>query len=290
MIKQGRLKNDIVFEVINGLIMMLVVVVTVYPFLNIIALSFSKTTTIGLSLLPKEFTLINYTRVIENNLIWVGLQNTIIRVIVGTSLTLIVMIMFAYTLSKKDLPGRVFLTLFIVFTMFFDGGLIPRYILIKNLHLMNTMWALVLPRLIDTFALIVMRNYMMSLPDSLEESAKIDGASYFRILFSIIAPISMPIIATVILWTAVWHWNAWFDVLLYIKDYDKMVLQYVLRRIVIEGASDTMNVMMESVNEIVPAESIKAAAIIFSTIPILIVYPFLQKYFVKGIMVGSLKG
>ena len=131
---------------------------------------------------------------------------------------------------------------------------------------------------------------MMSLPDSLEESAKIDGASYFRILFSIIAPISMPIIATVILWTAVWHWNAWFDVLLYIKDYDKMVLQYVLRRIVIEGASDTMNVMMESVNEIVPAESIKAAAIIFSTIPILIVYPFLQKYFVKGIMVGSLKG
>lgn len=279
-----------IFEAVNVFFMALVVIISVYPFLNILVLSFSSTSTIGLSLIPKGSTVENYLRVFRNDLLWVGLKNSVIRVIVGTGLSLVVMTMFAYALSKKDLPLRKFLTIMVLITMFFNGGLIPNYILVRNLGLMNNIGALVLPNLVDSFALIVMRNYFMALPAGLEESAKIDGAGYFKTLAAIVVPISKPILATVVLWRAVWHWNAWFDVMLYIKSYGDMTLQYILRRIVIEGASDAMNAMMESVTAVIPPENIKAASIIFSTVPILMVYPFLQRYFVKGVMVGSLKG
>lgn len=281
---------DRIFDFVNYLMMFTILFVTIYPFLNILALSFSGVSKIGLSILPKDFTVINYKNVATNPMIWIGYKNTIIRVLVGTSITLIVTILTAYPLSKKDMPFRTAVTLFIVFTMFFDGGMIPSYILIKKLKMFDTIWALVLPRLVDTFALIVMRNYFMTLPESIEEAAKVDGAGYFKTLVLIILPISGPIIATIVLWTAVWHWNSWFDALLYAQKYKNTVLQMVLRRIVIEGTAESISVATESAETIANPDIIKAATIIFSTAPILIIYPFLQKYFVKGVVVGAVKG
>jgi len=174
--------------------------------------------------------------------------------------------------------------------MFFSGGMIPDYMLVRDIGIYDTIWALVFPRLIDTFNLLIMRNYMMSLPTSLEESARIDGATEPRILVSIIIPLCKSIIATVALWTMVNHWSWWFDSLLYIKDSEKMVLQVVMRRIVLEGTTQMMDQSGFQDEMMVNAEGLKAAVVVVTTIPIVCVYPFLQKYFVKGILVGSLKG
>jgi putative aldouronate transport system permease protein len=284
--------SDKIFDAVNITFMILVFIVTLYPFVNVLSLSFSGVANVGLTIIPQKWTLHNYETVITNPLIWIGYKNTFIRVGVGTSLSLLVMIMLAYPLSKKDMPGRTLVTLFIVFTMFFRGGMIPDYILIRKLGLFNSLWSLILPRLVDTFALIIMRNYFMTIPDSIEESAKIDGASYYDILFKIIIYLSGPILATVVLWRAVWHWNDWFFPMLYVNKYESSVLQLVLRRIVIEGSSEYMSLAAEDVNQkaVENPDNIKAATIIFSTLPILCFYPFLQKYFVKGVVVGSVKG
>lgn len=284
--------SDIVFNAFNYLFMVMVAVLTIYPFLNVISLSFSRFARTTLSILPEQWTLANYEQVIRNPLIWIGYKNTLIRVGLGTGLSLITMIMLAYPLSKRDLPFKTPITLFIVFTMFFYGGMIPDYILVRNLGLFESLWALILPRLVDTFALIVMRNYFMTLPVSIEESARMDGASYFQILFRIVVYLSGPIIATVVLWRAVWHWNDWFFPMIYVNAYEKSVLQLVLRRIVIEGSADFMSIAAEDASQqtIENPDNLKAATIMFSTLPILMFYPFLQRYFVKGVVVGALKG
>jgi len=214
-------------------------------------------------------------------------MNTIVRVALGTIITTFVCILTAYPLSKKFLPDRKFFTAFMVFTMFFSGGLIPMYILIKSLKYINTVWALVIPSAIPTFSMLIIRNYFMTIPDSLEESAKIDGANDFFILFSIVVPLSLPILATTVLWTIVGHWNAWFDAMLYITNSRKQVLQAILRQIVIVG---TMDQLEFEAHMYASPESLKAATIIVGTLPIIMVYPFVQKYFIKGIMIGSLKG
>jgi len=201
------------------------------------------------------------------------------------------MVLTAYPLSKKHFPHRGFWTGFIVFTMFFSGGLIPTYMVVKGLGLLNTVWALILPGLVPAYNMIIVRNYFMSISPSLEESAKLDGANDFTILLRIILPVSMPIIATVTLWTIVGHWNSWFDSMIYSQNARKQVLQVVLRRIVLEGSNEVvnMNAGMDDMSSVSP-DNIKAATIMVATFPILMVYPFIQKYFVKGIMVGSLKG
>jgi putative aldouronate transport system permease protein len=232
----------------------------------------------------------NYHKVFINQYIGYGFLNTLTRLVIGSPLTLIVTIMAAYPLSKRNLPNRAFWTGFFVFTMFFSGGMIPDYLVVRQVGIYNTPWALVLPRLVDTFNLLIMRNYMMSLPESLEESAKIDGASDLTVLSRIILPLSLPIIATVGLWTMVNHWSWWFDSLLYIKDAKGMVLQVVMRRIVLEGTMQMMDQSGFQDETMVNADGLKAAVIMVTTIPIVCVYPFLQKYFVKGILVGSLKG
>lgn len=204
---------------------------------------------------------------------------------------MILMVLTAYPLSKRNFPNRNIWTLIIVFTMFFKGGLIPDYLLVKTLNLDNSIWALVLPGAIDTFSMIIMRNYIMSLPDSLEESAKIDGASQLTVLIKIILPLSKPIIMTILLWVIVAHWNAWFDCLIYIRDSGKYVLQAVLRKIVLDAAPQFSDMSMDIQDESLPSEEvIKCATIIVSSLPIMLVYPFIQKHFVKGILVGSLKG
>jgi putative aldouronate transport system permease protein len=201
--------------------------------------------------------------------------------------------MGAYALSKKYFPHRTFWTFIIVFTMFFSGGLIPTYLLVKDLGLINRYAAMILPSLVSAFNLVIMRNFFSSIPDDYEESCMIDGANRFVIFFTIIVPLSMPILATVGLWLVVGHWNSWFDVLLYIQDDTKFTLQIILRRIILSGTQQlvdmtTGGVFFEETNS--SPEGLKAASIYIATIPILCTYPYIQKYFVKGIMIGSLKG
>jgi putative aldouronate transport system permease protein len=285
--------GDIIFIVILYCFMVIVCLAMLYPFLYLLSSSLGGSVTMGLSLIPKEITLEGYRRVAGNQFIAAGFRNTIARVLLGTALTVFCTIITAYPLSKKYFPDRSFWTGFLVFTMFFSGGLIPEYLLVRSLGIYNTIWALVLPGLISTYNMIIMRNFFMSIPAELEESARIDGANDISILFTIIIPISGPIIATVLLWTMVGHWNAWFDSMIYISSASKHVLQQVLRRIVMEGTTQLMEMSnySESADFVLAnTDTIKAATIMTATIPILLVYPFLQKYFVKGIMVGSLKG
>ncbi len=286
-----------VVDVIVYLLLGLLALSILFAFLHLLSLSFSPSwvaTKGGIHLVPVDPTLDNYRKVMESQYIWQGYQNTLIRTIAGTVLQLLVTAMGAYTLSKKFYPHRSFWTFLIAFTMFFSGGLIPSYILVVNLGLMDTYAAMILPGLVSAYNLIIMRNYFMSLPEEIEESCMIDGAGRFRIFFQIVLPLSKPILATVALWLAVGHWNAWFDVLLYITKDSMFTLQIVLRRIIISGTQQMLDLnitseLLQSQVQYSP-EGVKAAAIFVATVPILCVYPFIQKYFVKGIMIGSLKG
>ena len=268
-----------------------------FAFQHLLSLSLSPSwvaTKGGIHLIPVELTLDNYRKVLESQYIWQGYQNTLIRTVAGTLLQLFVTALGAYTLSKKFYPHRSFWTFLIVFTMFFSGGLIPTYILVVNLGLMDKYAAMILPGLVSAYNLIILRNYFMSLPEEIEESCMIDGAGRFRIFFRIVLPLSKPILATVALWLAVGHWNAWFDVLLYMTKDSMFTLQIVLRRIIISGTQQMLDLnitseLLQSQVQYSP-EGVKAAAIFVATLPILCVYPFIQKYFVKGIMIGSLKG
>lgn len=291
-ILRGGSLGDRVFGLVVSIVMLFTLVITLYPFLNILSLSFSGAgASYGLGILPRNFSLKAYQMVATNPMIWVGYRNTIVRVALGTTLSLLITVPTAYAWSKRELPFRGFFTAIILFTMFFNGGMIPNYMLIRSYGMMNKVWALVLPRLIDTFALIVMRNFFSGVPQSLEESAFIDGAGSFTILLRIVVPISLPIVATVVMWNAVWHWNAWFDAMLYMQDANKKVLQIVLRNIVLEGTQQVISTAdLGNDRGVSNPDVVKAATVIFTTLPILCVYPFVQKYYVKGITVGAVKG
>ncbi|MBD2843701.1 carbohydrate ABC transporter permease [Paenibacillus sp. IB182496] len=268
--------------------------VMLYPFVHMIAVSLDTPVHAirpGLHLYPLEPTLEAYRQAFRYDGIYYGFTNTIFRTVVGTLLALCIMTMGAYPLSRKYLPHRYPLMMVIVFTMFFSGGLIPSYLLVKSLGLYDSVWVYIIPSLVNTFSFIILRNFFITIPVELEESAKLDGANDIRILYSLVVPLSKPILATVALWTAVYHWNAWFDGLIYIQDQKKIVLQILLRRLVVENLDQELQMAMQQANtQYVVPETMKAAVLMISTLPILIVYPFLQKYFVKGIIVGSLKG
>jgi len=262
----------------------------IYPFLHVLSISLSTPAEAlrpGVHFFPREISFFAWERVLSTESVWRALGVTAFRTIVGTILTLILLSMAAYPLSRKYLPHRGFYTMIIVITMFFGGGLIPTYLLIKSLGLINSIWVYVIPGLFSTFSLLILRNFFMGIPVELEDSAKIDGANDIRILFTIIVPLSMPVLATLALWSAVGHWNAWFDALMYMQDKTKITVQLLLRRLVITNVGDPM--MPVPTAEQAP-ETVKAAIIMFTALPILIVYPFLQRFFVKGIIVGSLKG
>ena len=240
--------------------------------------------------LPTYFSLDSYKNVLSSIYVWYGFFWSILRTVLGTIIALIVGYHYAYALSKRYLPNRGFWTTILIITMFFSGGLVPEYLLVKDLGLRNTIWALVLPGAISAYNITIMRNFLMAMPESLEESARIDGANDLTILYKILFPLSMPIIATVGLWTAVGHWNAWFDSMIYITDPERQVLQVTLRRIVLEGSNQMVSQFGEEIGTKQTSETIKAAVTMVTALPILMVYPFIQKYFVKGVMVGSLKG
>lgn len=272
-------------------ILTLVAAATLIPFLQVVTISLSPPEIVsrpGLHLFPVKLDFSGYQKVFKYQLIWKAYGNTIFRTLLGTGISVLLYIIGAYPLSKSYLPHRKFWTFFIIFTMYFSGGLIPNYLLVNNwLGLSDTIWSLVLPGAMSAYTVVIMRNFFESIPDSLEESAKIDGANDITILFRIMLPLSKASIATISLWSIVYYWNEWFNCMLFINDESRYVLQYVLRKILIDGQTQDISV---TTNLVVNTETMKMATLVVSVIPIICIYPFLQKYFTKGVMVGSVKG
>jgi len=282
------------FNVANTFVLAVIALLCLYPFIYTVSISLSTATEAsrdGFHFYPRELSLVSYRMVLTNPSIVTGYVNTLLRTVLGTVMTLLATCVAAYPLSRREMPHRALLTFLIVFTMLFSGGMVPGYLLVKELGMINTIWALIVPGMITAFNVIIVKNFFQALPESLVESARIDGAGEWAILFRIYLPLSKPVLATVALWTAVGHWNAWFDALLYITDDKKQVLQTFLQRIVIESSTQMMELGVTDTSVIqFTGETIKAATIIVTILPIICVYPFVQKYFVKGIMLGGVKG
>lgn len=285
---------DRIFTIFNYTFLILLVIVTLYPLLYVLFASLSDSAQLlankGLLWKPVGFSLEAYKSVLANPGIATGFRNTLFILVFGVIVNLFMTALGAYVLSRKNVMWNKVFMFFIVFTMFFGGGLIPLYLVVKGVSLLDTLWSTILPFAISTFNLIIMRTSFMGIPDSLEESAKIDGANHFTILFRIIIPLSMPVIAVMILYYAVDKWNGWFYASVFIKSRELFPLQLVLREILIANSTESMSAGASAGDRFQIGETIKYATIMVATIPILCIYPFLQRFFVKGVMVGSLKG
>ncbi|WP_028610101.1 carbohydrate ABC transporter permease [Paenibacillus harenae] len=297
MSKQATIRStsdDRAFDAIVYAIAAVIMIIVLYPLIFIVSASFSdpaRTLNGEVWLLPKSVTLDAYTNILHNEKIWTGYRNTILYTAVGTFINIIMTILAAYPLSRPDLPGRKVMMVIITLTMFFSGGLIPTYLLVKELGMVDTMWSLIVPGAIATYNLIVMRTYFQaSIPWELQEAAHMDGCSNWRLLLNIILPLSKPILAVMVLFYAVGHWNSFFNALIYIRDEALHPLQLVLREILMISQSDAVDSTVGLEDKILLAESIKYAVIIVSSLPVLMMYPFVQRHFVKGVMIGSIKG
>lgn len=278
---------------VNGIAAVILLIV-LYPLLFVLSASFSdpqKVLNGEMWLWPAGFTLDAYKEIFHYSDVWVGYKNTILYTSVGTVINVVLSTLAAYPLSRKDLPGRNALMFLISFTMFFHGGLIPTYLVVKDLQMVNTMWALIIPNAIATYNVIVMRTYFQtSIPWELQEASLIDGCSNTRLLVNIILPLSKPILAVMVLFYAVGHWNAYFNALIYLRDEEMYPLQLILREILIVNATVESGGEFGMAEKMLLAESIKYALIIIASIPVLVMYPFVQRHFVKGVMIGSIKG
>lgn len=287
-----RTRGERVFEIVNLIFLTLVVVVTLYPFLHVLFASFSHPSLLaahsGILLGPLGFSTAAYEAVLSNPDIYTGYGNTLFLVIVGTCVSLIMTILSAYVLSRKGYKLRRLFNFIAIFTMFFSGGLIPFYLQVKGLGLSDTLWALILPTAMSTYNLIVLRTAFSAVPESLEEAARIDGAQDFTILFRVILPVTLPSIAVMVLFYGVSYWNSWFYSMVFLRSRRLYPLQLILREILIMSSADSM-VDLDINDRAIVSQTIKYATIIVSTVPILAIYPFLQKYFVKGMMVGAVK-
>lgn len=293
--RSNRIKesvSDRVLYLVTVLIMLVAFVVTLYPFLYVFSMSLSDQGSVlrqEVWLLPKGLNLHSYQKVFSDPAIWVAYGNTVYYTVVGTLINVVMTCMMAYPLSRRRFWGRGVLSMAVVFTMLFSGGMIPSFLLIKNLGLYNTRWALLLPGAISAFNLILARTFFMGLPESLMESASIDGAGEATILWKIVVPLSKPIVAVLTLFYAVGHWNSYFNALLYIPDIKLQPLQMFLVKLLVleqdqmaEGGEDMLRLTLDAMQT-------KYATIIAVIVPILCVYPFLQKYFAQGVMIGAIK-
>lgn len=296
LIVSRKTTADVIFDIVNYVLHLVVLMIVLYPLIFVVSASFSDPMHVlqgKVWLLPKGFNVDAYMRVFQNSDIMMGYKNTIMYTLVGTAFNLVMTIAGAYPLSRKDLKGRNIVMAFITFTMFFNGGLVPTYLVIKSIGLYNNFWVMIIPGAVSVWNLIIMRTFFQnSIPYELQESAFIDGCSNTRILFSIILPLSAPIIAVTVLFYGVAHWNAFFTALIYFTSRKRYPLQLILREILLQSQ---MQEMMHGDSEnmaqqLMLAESIKYAVIIVSSIPVLLLYPFLQRYFVNGIMIGAIKG
>jgi putative aldouronate transport system permease protein len=295
-IVQRKSAGEHAFDLGNLVFLLAMCVATVYPFVHIIAVSLSGSAVVmrgEITVIPRDLTFAAYKEILGSSVIFNSYQNTLFVVIVGTVLSIFLTAFAAYPLSKSRLVGRGFIVFTIALTMWFNPGMIPRFLVIRDLGLCDTLWAIILSPLMNAYHIIVMRSFFVTIPDSLEESAIIDGAGYWRVLFRIVLPLSKPVIATVALWKAVYYWNAFMEPLLYLQSRAKFTLQLILRDIVLAysgitfGVGDAVN-LQDGLPTI--GETIQAGTIIAATLPILLVYPFVQKYFVKGALIGSIKG
>ena len=285
---------DHVFTLINTLLMIFLMIITLYPFLYVLFASLSDPNEFiahsGTLLYPLSPNLDSYWAVLNNPNILIGYKNTILIVVVGTGINLLMTCVGAYFLSRTGPMLKKPIMILITVTMFVDGGMIPNYLLVRDLGMYDTLWALIIPGAISTYNMIIMRTMFQSIPASLEESARIDGAGEWTILFKLILPLSIPTIAVIGLFYAVGHWNSWFSGNIYLRDKNKFPLQLILRDIVVESEVDDMTIGAAFGNSYAMSFTIKYATVIVATVPILILYPWIQKYFVKGVMIGSLKG
>ncbi|MGW0505728.1 carbohydrate ABC transporter permease [Micromonospora sp. NPDC003241] len=281
------------FQVANAIVLTLVVLVTLYPFVNIVARSLSREAYIiagDVNLVPRGFTVDTYRLVLSDSLFWTNYRNTLVYTVTATVISIVLTTCYAYVLSKKDLKGRGALVGIAVFTMFFSGGLIPNYVLVTSLGLKNSVWAIALPNAINVFNLLVMKAFFESLPTDLEEAAAVDGLNTYGILLRIVLPLSKAIVATMVLFYAVAFWNSWFAAFLYMDKQELWPVTVYLRNL-IAGATGAENVgAIAEANEVQAEATLKSVTIVLTTLPILLVYPFVQRYFVRGIMLGAVKG
>ncbi len=304
-IKRNKIKasmGDRLFDIFNYSFMILLMIVTLYPFLNVLAVSLNQAQDSlkgGIYLLPRVWTWDNYAYILKEATIFHATYISILRTVIGTVTTVFCSAMVAYTISRQDYVLRRFITVAFILTMYFNGGLIPNYLLIRDLNLIDSFWVYIWPGLIGVFNLIIIRSFIENLPESILESAKMDGAGEFRTFFNIVLPLTTPVLATVALFSGVYQWNSWFDVFLYnSSNIDLSTLQYELQKILqnsnTTSGTTSINGMISGAsgaqqNSVTPL-SIRATMTIVASVPIIMVYPFLQKYFVKGMMVGGVKG
>ena len=292
--------EPIVFYSVNALLMLIVIAVMLYPFWNTVAVSFNNaqdTLRGGITFWPRVFSLYNYQTVFKNELLVIGFINSVLRTLLGTVLGVFIAALVGYVLSRPEFLWRKFATRYFLVTMYVSAGLIPNYFLMKDLHLLNNFMVYILPTVVSVFNIIIIRSYIQALPASLVEAGFIDGAGHFRCFFQIIMPCCKPVLATIALWCAVWQWNSWFDTFIYCSSNTNLTtLQYEMMKLLSSAMNSATERSAASIfggnqltNTVTPV-SMRAAITVVASVPILLVYPFLQKYFVKGVTIGSVKG
>ncbi|MFD0962233.1 carbohydrate ABC transporter permease [Paenibacillus chungangensis] len=279
---------------VNILFLIVIALLCLFPFYYVVVISISPESEVirkGIIWFPEKVAWTAYAEMINGKHgLLQAYQVTLFRTVIGTLLNLLLTFMTAYPLSKQTLPGRSGFILYIVFTMLFNGGLIPTYLVVQSMGLLDTVWALIIPGLIGTFYVIIMKSFFEQLPTEIGESAMIDGAGEWQTMIRIVLPLTMPVMATVGLFYAVYHWNSYFDAVMYLNDVSLHPLQVVLRNILLNVQMQNTEISQFSDGNKVSMHSVKMAAVVLTTVPILVVYPFIQKYFTKGVMLGSVKG
>jgi putative aldouronate transport system permease protein len=283
------------FEFLDLILTLLLIIfglIIVMPFINVVAVSFSSQKEYLSSqflLVPRQPISDNYARLLTGDRIWIGYRSTLLILLIGVPINMMLTASVAYGLSRPAYPGKKFIFYAIVFTMLFNGGIVPLYLVMRELHLTNTIWSVIFAYGINSFYMIIMRSYIQTIPEALLESAKLDGAGEWRLLFQIILPLSMPIIATVILFYSVDRWNEWFNAMIFIRKNNFMPLQLVLRSIVAESRAADSATSGAAVIRTDFSDGIKAACVIVVMLPVMCVFPFLQRYFIKGVLIGAIK-
>ena len=280
-------KSDKAVDICNYVILSIILVICVFPLLYVISVSLTPITEVhkngGFLVTPRAITLDAYKTIIDQRMLPRAMGITAYITILGTVINIVATVIMAYPLSKRKLAGRRFLIPFIIFPMLFSGGTIPTYLLIKNLNMIGTYWALMIPGAVYTYNLLVVKAFFENLPEELFESARIDGANEFYVLWKIVVPLSKPVIMTMVLFYAVGHWETYFDSIMYLPDQNMQTLQVVLRRMLTPNAEMNADIT-------IPTMTLQMAMVVFTTLPIIVIYPFIQKYFTKGIMLGAVKG
>lgn len=290
-LKVKESSSYLIFKIINTIFMVLICIVTLYPFLYLVSQSFSSEQAImqgKVTIIPVDFNISTYKSVLEKGDFLRSYKNTVIYSVIGTVLAVLLSCFLAYPLSKKELKANKFITKFVIFTMYFGGGLIPNYVLMQRLHLINHVAGFLIPSMLSTYYIILMKSFFQDTPHELEEAGELDGLSPIGIFFKIVFPLSMPIIATMILFNAVGYWNNWYNSFLYLDKKEMWPVAYYLRTI-ITGASTSADPGEASAEKLQIAANIKSCSMVLMALPIICVYPFVQKYYVQGMMLGGVK-